>query len=172
MREKIARYALEVNVWDSLLERLDNLLKTCSTLYDDLEKGERKIIRDYKAPKPHTDAPAVGHGISSTNVSMHTGKIKFAPHGTAEKPIGFATVHHAHPSDHGKPKNKLGHEHEHSVDIHAPGVHESAHGMLRGKVREHINSTAFKRVVDKHNETNHDYVKSKARMGDGKKKKD
>lgn len=169
-----------------IVERIDALIKS---LEEFIEKGERKIIRQYQASKPKDFKPAADHGLSSSKLTFHTGKVTYAPRGTAEKPydhatysehviihdnkpIGLATVHHSHPSDHGKVSgggNKSLY-HDHAVTIHAPGVHPDAHGLLRQKVKDHVNSKEFKSMVDKHNEEKHDYVKPKGWMYSGKPK--
>ena len=159
-------------------------LEAINTPAQSVGKAERKIIR----PKSD-DKPAVKSGLQPSKVTMHTGKVRYAPMGTSDrprdhaaysehvilhdnKPIGLATVHHSHPSDHGKITNKLGGAHEHSVEVHAPSIHQDDHGMLRAKVREHVNSKDFKRQVDKHNEDKHDYKRPKFWLDDKKKKKE
>lgn len=172
-----------------IVNKIDQLI---NAVEDFLEKGERKIVRPYQAPsaKPLGGAPAQ-HGIKSDSLSFHTGKVRYqsvGSEGSTEKPrdhatysehviihngkpIGMATVHHSHPSDHGRVTGGGARAtyHDHSVEIHAPGVHPDAHGLLRQKVKDHVNSKEFKGMVDKHNEEKHGYVKPKGWMYSGKK---
>lgn len=170
-----------------IVERIDALIKS---LEEFIEKGERKIIRQYQASRPKdTNTSSAGHGLSSSKLTFHTGKVNYAPRGGVDKPydhatysehviihddkpIGHATVHHSHPSDHGKVSGGGNQAvyHDHDVKIHAPGVHPDAHGLLRQKVKDHVNSKEFKSMVDKHNEEKHGYVKPKSWMYSGKSK--
>lgn len=171
----------------SIFSRFDDLIKTMETFFD-LEKGDRKIVDTTKKWKSAVEnkTPAVQHKLDAGGITMHTGSVKYAPAGSHEnthdhatysehvilhhnQPIGYATVHHAHPLDHGRANDAHhGTAHEHSVAIHAPGIHEDAHAMLRGKVKEHVNSRAFKNKVDEHNQEVHDYVKPKFHGGNSK----
>jgi len=172
----------------SIFSRFDDLIKSMQELFD-LEKGERKIVDTTKKWKSavHNDAPAKSHDISSHSLSFHTGKIHYAPAGSTEnphdhatasehviihnqKPIGYATVHHAHPRDVGRAKDAAtGTSHEHQVEIHAPSVHPDAHPLLRAKVREHVNSKEFKDQVTEHNKKHYDYEKPKGGFSGGPK---
>jgi hypothetical protein len=145
-----------------IFERFGKLID----MVEEFAKGERKIVRDH-APNA---AAAVARGLKGSDLHIHTGKIRYAPAGTSDKPrdhatysehvlfhkgkpVGLATVHHAHPSDHGKIHGggTQGKYNDHSVDIHAPGVHSDAHGILKAKVKEHVNSKEFTSIVSEHN---------------------
>lgn len=163
-------------------DRLDALIKSVSDWFDDLEKvepGQRRRIVSSAPSKGISDKPV--HDLDRNKVSIHTGEIKWGAMGTQDKPRDYATrsthvvshngvpiahvtVHHAHPRDLGRPIGKLGYAHDHDVTIHAPGVHKDAHAMIAAKVKDHVNSKEFKRIVDKHNEEEHDFTKPKGWM--------
>jgi len=171
----------------SLSGRIEEMIKCIEEVFD-LEKGERRYVDPSKKKwkSEVKSEPSREHDISSHQLGFHTAKVKYAPAGSTEnphdhpthsehviihgnKPIGYATVHHAHPRDNNKVKD-AGHgtTYEHQVDIHAPSVHPSAHPLIRAKMREHLKSPAFKEIVNEHNKEHYNYDPKKGFSSGGK----
>ena len=166
----------------NILQKFAELL----THVEELVKGERRIVQPkvpYQASEPKDHEVSHG-GVKGSDVTLHTGKVRYAPHESSDTPhdyvthsehvlvhkgvpVGIASVHHAHPLDKGRVKG--GKVHENTVSVHAPSMHQDAHSTLKTRVHEHVNSPEFKHLVDEHNIETHGYEKPKFWMAGTKK---